>query len=546
VNSHDRGAQFVLKAVTIYKGRIMSIHPDWLDSIHDPATYPHPVSEIQLLETHISWVVLTGDWAYKLKKPVDFGFVNFTTLELRRAACVEEVRLNRRTAPALYDGVVPLAMDVDGPQFGGSGAVIEYAVRMKQFKQDGLLERCLARGELTVSIIDQLAHEIAELHRTAAVAESDKDFGEPSLIRDAVEACVASLQKAPLSEQSQQDLTSVTNWIRTECDRLNPTFIARKQKGWVRECHGDLHLGNLVLYRGAPTIFDCLEFNPQLRWIDVFSDIAFLVMDLQDHNAASLASRVLNEWLERIGDYEGLQLLQFYLTYRALVRAKVAALRLQQCDASSPDEATQRGLLEGYVSLLRELIRPSPRAIVLMHGVSGSGKSFIAGALENSLPAIRIRSDVERKRLFGQWPMTANDSDSSELYSADATRQTYERLQVLARSIVKAGYSVVVDAAFLRRNDREQFRAIAEELRVPCVTVDCRAPVEILKQRIAQRRVSGADASDADAVVLQSQLDGLEPLAPLEERSAVHLETSTIDLDSVLETVRERTRMVAR
>jgi len=523
------------------KGRSMSFNPEWLDAIHDPATYPHPVSVIELLETHISWVILTGDWAYKLKRPVNFGFVDFSSLELRHAACHEEIRLNRRTAPSLYDDVVPLATDVDGPQFGGSGAVIEYAVRMKQFRQEDLLENCLARGELSSEMIDELAGEVAGLHSGAAVATLESPFGESALIRDSVQACFDPLMQIPLTEELRFELESVSEWFESEGSRLQETFVARKRQGWVRECHGDLHLGNLVLYRQKPTLFDCLEFNPQLRWIDVISDIAFLVMDLFDRGAATLASRLLNSWLERTGDYEGLKVLKYYLAYRALVRAKVAALRFQQLDNLSIEATHQLELLKSYVDLGRILVAKNPVSIVLMHGVSGSGKSFVASQLATALHGIRIRSDVERKRLWGrQSPSDQTSNSERDLYSQDVTHMTYERLKTLVRSTIDAGYITIVDATFLKRADRIAFAALAHELDVPCVTVACHANECVLRERLAERGAGGGDASDADVSVLRRQLVGIEPLDMDELMSAVVLDTANFDLHSLIHEIQQR------
>ncbi len=517
---------------------MMTMSTDWLNALQNPAAYPHPVSRFQLVETHISWVILTGEWAYKLKKPVNLGFVDFTTLELRRAACHEEVRLNRRTAPELYDAVVPLVADPFGPRFDGTGPVIEYAVRMRQFAQEDLLDRCLSRGELSIDTINELAHEVADLHRQAAVALVETPFGRADLIRETVRACLDVLSTASLPNELRSQSQQLSEWVECEWQRLHETFEERKRQGMVRECHGDLHLGNLVLYRGRPTLFDCLEFNPQLRWIDVLSDVAFLVMDLHDREATPLAWRVLNEWLEQTGDFRGLPVLNYYLAYRALVRAKVAAIRLQQPEVPLAEEQHQHSLLRSYVELATRLTRPSQAAIILMHGVSGSGKSFVARHLASSLEAVQIRSDVERKRLFGVWPaQTQTLPPETELYSARATRETYLRLQSLARTIVRAGYRVIIDAAFLNRADRHAFASLAKELAVPFLIVACRAPEDVLRERVSQRQSVGRDASDADVDVLERQLATAEPLDPSEACSSVALNTTRDDLPSVVHTI---------
>ena len=524
----------------------MSQHPEWLNSIYDPGIYPHPVSEIQLMQTHISWVILTGDWAYKLKKPVNFGFVDFTTLELRQAACLEEVRLNRRTAPSLYDGVVPLVDGFDGPQFGGSGPILEYSVRMRQFAQADLFEQCLARNELSVDVIENLARAVAELHGQAAIAVPESPFGTPELIRSTVQACLDELTIASLPEALSTQLIPLNDWVMTESHRLNPSFIARKQQGWIRECHGDLHLGNIVLYRGSPTLFDCLEFNPNLRWIDVMSDVAFLVMDLHDRGASSLAWRVLNVWLEQSGDYQGLHVLKYYLAYRALVRAKVASIRLRQSELSPEEQRRQQGLLQSYVELASSLTRPGHPAIVLMHGVSGSGKSFVAKKLVESLGAVQIRSDVERKRLMGAWPsIPSTPPIESEMYAAETTRQTYLRLQTLTRTVVASGYPVIIDAAFLKQADRQAFASLATELGAPFVIAACHAPVAVMQERVLQRQLLGHDPSDANVAILQQQLVTAEPLTSHELGFAIELDTNSIELNAIVTSIRNRLAVIS-
>ena len=524
-----------------------SLHPEWLDALKNPATYPHPVSRIQIAETHISWVALTGDWAYKLKKPVNFGFVDFTTLELRRAACHEEVRLNRRTAPELYDDVVPLTAEHSGPRFGGTGPVLEYAVRMRQFAQEDMLDQRLTRGELSEGVIETLAREVADLHRQAAVAPLESPFGEPDSIRTSVQECLDDLIRASLPEDMRTQLDQLNEWTNAEWHRLKETFTERKRQGWVRECHGDLHLANLVLYRGQPTLFDCLEFNPALRWTDIICDVAFLVMDLHDRGAASLAWRVLNEWLEQTGDYGGLQVLRYYVAYRALVRAKVAALRLQQPELLPTDIQQHQQHLHSYVELATTLTRSNQPAILLMHGVSGSGKSFVARRLASSLGAVQIRSDVERKRLFGLSPAPANSLPlPSEMYGSHATRQTYLRLQTLVRDIIHAGYPVIVDAAFLRHSDRLTFASIADELAVPFVIIACSASESVLRERVSHRQSVGQDASDADMAVLEKQFAALEPIDASEAQRTVAMNTAADDLASVIHAIQNQLRDAAK
>ena len=519
------------------------LHPEWLDSIKDPGLYPHPVSNIRLLETHISWVILTGDWAYKLKKPVNFGFVDFSSIELRQAACLEEVRLNRRTAPLLYDAVIPLTAEIDGPHFGGSGPVIEYAVRMRQFDQEDLLDNCLSRHEMSAEFLDRLATAISDLHSHAAIASADSAYATPDVIRENVVRCLDHLESDSVPDELQTQRETLGQWVSEESKRLNSTFITRKREGWVRECHGDLHLGNLVRYRGEPTLFDCLEFSPILRWIDCISDIAFLMMDLCHTGEDAPGWRVLNEWLQQTGDFGGLAVLRYYFVYRALVRAKVAAIRLHQPELSLTEENQQKERLKSYVDLALQSTRPCQAAIILMHGVSGSGKSFVARQLAPLIQAIRIRSDVERKRLLGSAASPSRVSVSeADLYSPQAIHRTYQHLQTLARTVVAAGFPVIIDATFCKRTDRADFAAIAKELSVPFLIISCTAQEHVLLERVAQRTQCGNDASDANASVLKQQLKSADPLDAIEAADTIPFDTNSGRLSNVVELIFQRIR----
>jgi uncharacterized protein len=492
-------------------------------ALRDPRCYAHPVNNIGLIETHISYVLLTGTYAYKLKKPVNLGFLDFSTLAARRHACEEEVRLNRRTAPALYLAVVPITGTVAAPVMEGEGAAIEYAVKMREFASDALLGDRLLQGNLAAASIDDLATGLAAFHAAAARATRDDPFGVPDTIRMRLDEV---FEFAECEESPFRRRVALHGWLEHEGARLAKAMAQRKADGLVRECHGDLHLANIAMIDGRPVPFDCLEFNADLRWGDVMGEVAFTFMDFLAHGRSEFAWRFLNGYLEQTGDYEGVVLLRLYAVYRAMVRCKVATLRAQQSPSGSTERARAIATAERYGGIAWQLTASTMPALILMHGLSGSGKSTVARMAAESIGAIRVRSDVERKRLFD---LAASARTASELggglYGPDATRRTYDRLARIARTLVEARCSVIVDATFLSRAERSAFQAIASELGRAYVILDCVAPDAVLRERIASRRETKVDASEADQRVLDHQLLEAEAFTPDELQHTISIAT---------------------
>jgi aminoglycoside phosphotransferase family enzyme/predicted kinase len=469
----------------------------------------------RLVETHISWVLLTPEFAWKIKKPVQLGFLDFGTLDARHRMCDEELRLNRRLAPSLYLDVVPITGTPQAPRLGGTGTPIEWALRMRRFPDGALLSEHLERGALTPALIDRLAHRLAAFHRDAPVADTTSPYGTPERIDADMQALIERLGERLRGDSAGEDLRLLRHWASGQARALRDTWLARRRGGWVREGHGDLHLANAVVLDDAVTAFDCIEFDPALRWTDVQADIGFTVMDLLAHRRSDLAFRLLDGYLSDTGDHGGLAVLPYYIVYRALVRALVAALKPPA--AGTPD----------YLGLaLRWLQRPSAR-LMITHGVSGSGKSHATERLLESAGAIRLRSDVERKRLFG---LAALDPSvgrvPGSIYDADATQRTYARLLQRADAALAAGWPVIVDATFLRASERTAFRHLAQRHGVPFTILSCEAPPLVLQQRVAARRERSDDPSEADVSILQQQLRAIEPLDAIERRAALALDTS--------------------
>ncbi len=493
-------------------------------ALQNPALYDHPVERFEVVETHISWVLLTGPYAYKIKKPVDLGFLDFSTLEKRRFFCGEELRLNRRLAPDLYLDVVAITGSAGSPRLGGAGPAIEYAVKMKQFPREGELDRVLARGELGTAHIDALAREIAAFHGRVAVAGEDAPFGSPERIAQPIRDNFKTIREKSADQADLQKISDLDAWSEAARGALTSVFLERKRGGFIRECHGDLHLANIAWVDGRAMIFDCIEFSEGLRWIDVMSEAAFLTMDLDDRGAPELSRRWLNGYLELTGDYAGLRVLRFYQVYRALVRAKVACIRMGQAGAGDRERLERE--YRGYVDLAGRYTRPARPALAIMHGPSGSGKTALAQALVEAWGAVRVRSDVERKRLHGLAPdaRTASGLDAG-LYAPEAGERTYRRLADLARMAIEAGHSVIVDAACLKRAQRATLREAAAGTHAPFVILDVRAPEAVLRARISARARVGRDASEADLVVLDRQIATAEPLGPDERPAVVAVDT---------------------
>lgn len=489
---------------------------------------------VQVVETHISWVLLAGDLAFKIKKPVNLGFLDFSTLHSRKYYCEEELRLNRRFAPQLYLAVVPITGSPRQPELGGSGPVFEYAVKMRRFDQTAIFDSLISNDRLQPAMLDSLAVGMAALHREAKAASSQDAFGTPdSVIGRAMESIEAVLQSTqsltdiPAAARLKSTIESLSNWLDDRMADIQALASARKQSGFVRECHGDLHLGNIALINEQVTLFDCLEFDADLRWIDVMSDVAFVVMDLLFHQRPDLAYRFLNAYLEQSGDYEGLQMLRFYVAYRGLVRAKVAMQRARQLPVGSQEQLLQIEAAHAYALLALEQTRNGAASLMICFGLSGSGKTVISEAILEGLPAIRLRSDVERKRLAGLKPLTRTNSRfGTGLYAADGTAQTYRRLAELTEVIFRAGFSVIVDASFLRSHDRLTFADLAKQLSAAFFVLDVRVDEPTLRCRVQRRLKTGADASEANLEVLERQLTLREPLSDDECKHALMIDNA--------------------
>lgn len=499
-----------------------------IEQLCRPAAFDHATGGFTLRETHISWVILCGDYAYKLKKPVDFGFLDFSTLEQRRHYCEEELRLNRRFSPELYLAVVPVTDTPQGPVIAGKGPIIDYAVKMRRFDETQLLDNIAARGALDEPLLRSIARELARLHGELPRCFPDPegaDPGTPASLRAALVQNFEQLHRYPLADAEQQELDAVERWALRRYDELCKMMQQRVLDGWVIDGHGDDHLGNMAIIDGAVRLFDCIEFNAEFRVIDSIAEVALLDMDLNARGHPAEAFRLLSDYLEYRGDFDGLALLDLYGCYYALVRAKVNILKHPP---DFPDlQATQAyGELRRYLACAYRYCQPRPLFLAITHGLSGSGKSTVAGRLVAASGAIRLRSDVERKRLFGLAPeQRSQPQDSGELYSSGMSKQTFKRLGELAGKVTGAGFPVIVDGTFLHREVRDDFRRLAGRLGIPFAILACRADMEALRSRLVARERGQADASEAGVAVMEQQARHLEPPAGDELPHVVEVES---------------------
>lgn len=492
-----------------------------IEELLHPGAFTHAIARPRLVETHISWIVLTGKLAYKIKKAVKLGFIDTSTLERRRDYCNEELRLNRRLAPEMYLRVVPITRPGGGQaKVDGDGRPIEYAVCMKQFSADQELPALLERRDVSTGEIEQLAELIARFHQQAPASSRAQVPENTQRMYDTVLENLEQLIEYVQRTQPQPDLQRLSDWTRAAIGAHECSFETRERTGHIRECHGDLHAANIVRVEQRLLPFDCIDFDPDLRWIDVMNDLAFLVMDLYSRGREDLSTTLLNRYLEITGDYDGARLLPFYGVHRALVRAKVDAIALEQ----SPHLAvafTHR-LQQRIRTAVQLMDRPRP-VLLLMHGLSGSGKSWLSQQLVGPLRAVRVRSDLERKRLLGEPDSPAGAGFKQGHYAPAMSHRVYARLVECAESCLQAGCNVIVDAAFLEAADRELFTGLAERMEIACAFISCNADEATLLNRVAIRAADGKDVSEADRSVLAAQLRSYKPLVTT--RRVIHADT---------------------
>jgi aminoglycoside phosphotransferase family enzyme/predicted kinase len=509
--------------------------PDSLAALLEPGAYPHFVDRIELLTTHISWVLLAGDYAYKIKRPVRYPFIDLTSLERRRLLCEEELRLNRRFAPELYievcrvvgaAGAARMRSQESAPAGDSPDGqmILEYAVRMHRFSRDEELDQLLDRHRIEPPALEAFGHELAQIHARAPAAAVTSAWGRPEaihseLIRNLLECAEAA---APLG--SAGEVLALRAALQARSEVCMPWMGARRGQGRIRECHGDLHSRNIVRVQGRLRAFDCLEYEPAWRWIDTADEIAFLTSDLTARDRPLHAQAFRGGYLAESGDFQACRLLSLYEAHRALVRAKVAALEAAQRPDAADQDVWRREHLRLLAFAARALTPKRPR-LLLMGGLSGSGKTWLARQLAERLSAVHVRSDVERKRRAGLRELTPSHSRLGEdLYSEPATATLYAGLERAAEEVLSGGISVIVDATFLERAQRARFVGLAARCGVRLQLIWCEAPEPLLRARITERMRVQRDASEADLGVLAWQLARVEEPAAEETMDVLRMD----------------------
>jgi len=503
-----------------------------IEALLKPECYPHAVEEpVQRVETHVSWVLLTGPYAYKIKKPLKLSFLDYSEPAARRAFCEQELRLNRRYAPDLYLDVVGItrrggAVEINDRLEGAD----EFAVRMKQFDRSQELDVLLRSGAVQPDELTALGELVGDFHAGAAQAPRSSDYGRPTLVHGITLDNFSNLAAMQQRGVSRQDVDRLEAVVGQVFERVAALMGERREAGWVRECHGDLHCANIVRWGGRLTPFDGIEFDPALRFIDVVNDVAFLTMDLAVRGRRDLRRTVLDAWTTTLGDYPGLALLRYYEAYRALVRAKVAALRAGQHAADSPDAVAAGRELRGYFEFSRNRAQQAAPCLLLTCGLSGSGKTWLSRALAPRLDALHVRSDVERKRLAGLGPLADSRSmPGGGLYTREFNERTYRRLRDCASGCLRGGENLIVDAAFLRADERTAMLELARELGATPRILYCTAPLGVLRERVSSRQRQRQDASEAGVEVLERQAGWREEFTAAERPLVLELDTARPD-----------------
>jgi len=482
-------------------------HPRLVDSMMQCDFYPHAPKTVELAQTHISYVFIAGDYVYKVKKPVDFGFLDFTTLEKRKFYCEAELRLNKRLAPSIYLDVIAITEDESGRLTpGGKGKIIEYAVFMKKLPLDKMLKILLAEGKTDAGTFDKVAAKIAEFHKNAQTGGPIDEMGSPATIRHNHEENFLQTEKYRNITIPAYQYDFIRRYVERFLEVKQPLLEKRVADHKIRECHGDLHLEHICV-ADTVIVFDCIEFNERFRCGDVAAEVAFLTMDLDYNGYTRQAEDFVNAYLKYSGDTDMRALLNFYRCYYAYVRGKVTSFRLDQKELPNSEIDTVKQTASRYFDLAYTYAARLEKPVLLLTaGMIGSGKSYQARNLASRLGADVIRTDVLRKELLNIAPAEKHpDAFGQGIYSLDMSRRTYDKAFELAAEKINRGKPVIIDASFRSRADRALAVNLAGRLQIPFYFIECVCPDEVVKIRLEKRKMETENPSDGRWEILQEQ-----------------------------------------
>jgi aminoglycoside phosphotransferase family enzyme/predicted kinase len=505
----------------------MTSLPPHIAGLLSPEAYPHKVDRVELVQTHISYVFLAGDFVYKVKKPVDLGFLDFTTLDKRRHFCQEEVRLNRRLCPGIYLDVVPVAYVEGNVAVDAAGTVVDYAVKMKRLPEERMMGHLLEKDAVTPEMVRALARRLAEFHASAETGPDIEAFGSLETIagnwRENFEQTEPYVGRTITVRQFQETRQYVEGFLEREKD----LFEARVRGGRVRDCHGDLRV-EAVCFQDGICIFDCIEFNQRFRYSDVAADLAFLAMDLDSRGRPAMSDELVGLYLEMSGDSTLPLVLGFYKCYRAYVRGKVEGFLLDAPEVPATQKTAARGRARAFLRLAHSYARRrTPCTLVNMAGLSGTGKSFLANALAARLGAVVVSSDVVRKRLVGVEPTERHiEPWQRGIYAPELTERTYEAMLEEAEPHLERGRPVILDATFMLRRHRQAARALARRRKARYLAVECVAEESVARERLARRPEDPWTASDGRWEIFAVQRERFEPLTEVPKRELLRVDTA--------------------
>ncbi len=485
-----------------------AITPHILELLRNPSAYPIQTSTVELIQTHVSWLFLTDTHVFKLKKPVNFGFLDFSTLELRCFYCHEELRLNRRLCPEIYEQVIELRETVGGAAFVGDGKTIDYAVMMKRLPSDRMLDRLVDNSNISEEEIQIVALEISKFHSKAPTSPHISEFGSLEQIQFNWRENFEQAQLFRTSTLPSTTCKNIQTYIKTFTESHRALFAERIMNGYICECDGDIHLGNICLLDGIAYIFDCIEFNERFRYSDTAADIAFLLMDLDYHRRPNLADAALSAYISGSGDTDCAKLIPFYKVYRAFVRGKVESMEfsdtgmpLKERNAAKKRAIRYFRLAQGYC--LRSHL---PRTLFITCGTMGCGKSTLADQLLFELGLATFNSDIVRKQIANLPPETSVKTSFGEgLYSTEINKKTYLYLKRLAEDTLISGHSVLIDAGFGSINERAEFSKLAASQGAEFVILFVHCDQDEQRQRLRERYLHGNSVSDGRVELLNQQ-----------------------------------------